>query len=270
MKLLLESKRMWLLSYVICTSIPMVLYCFSWDNLITKTIGIMFIEIQAIMFVFFLLILIFKWKAYCRTVATLIYLGLTIYEGINDNLVKWYIIIPVFLVTEVYMLWNLGGVVNCVIASSYRERLNSKVREGIDLYDLYSKDLEKYNERNELGFFTKVKKKREPIWEILDFNYTALQMFYFEYAFVGINELVLYIKERKLNEINRKLYDKNNALHSNLSIHEEKDSINKIVNKAKLGGLEDLNFDYAGAKENLEIMRKKNIKKEKHILRRRL
>lgn len=117
MGLLLESKRMWLLSYFFSTIILGILYCDAWVYPIARTIGIMLFEIQIIMFVFFWLILSLKLNGYCRIIASIVYLGITIYEGVNGKLVKWYIIVPTFLVTEIYMLWNLGGVVNCAIAS---------------------------------------------------------------------------------------------------------------------------------------------------------
>lgn len=188
MGLLLESKRMWLLSYMICVAFSVALYCFLWDYPIARTVGIMFFTIQSIMFVFFWLIIFFRWKSYCRTVVTIIYLGMTIYEGVNGYLVKWYIIIPIFLITVIYMLWNLGGVVNCAIASPYRDRINEKVRVGRYSYDSYAGDIDGYNIRNGLGFFTKIRKRKEPNWKRLSFNYSALEMFYLEDALVGIDE----------------------------------------------------------------------------------
>lgn len=272
MGLLLESKRMWLLSYLISTTIPVALYYFLWDYPVARTVGIMFFTIQAIMFVFFLLILIFRWKAYCRMVVTVIYLGMTIYEGVNGYLVKWYIIIPIFLVTVIYMLWNLGGVVNCAIAGPFRDRLNEKVRSGRDSYGSYAEDVEGYNIRNGLGFFTKVRKKREPNWKKLGFNYSALEMFYFEDALVGIDSSQWERKEKKLNKINNKLNDKNDVLYdvlkNNKRIHDEKDSLDRIRVKAKSAGLDTSGYDVLRGK--LEIVRKKNVKKEKGILRKRL
>ena len=268
MGLLFESKRMWLLSYVICTLIPGALYYCLWDYPIAKTIGIMFIEVQIIMFVFFWLILIFKWKVCCRTIASLIYLGITIYEGVNGNLVKWYIIVPIFLVTEIYMLWNLGGVVNCAIASLYRDRLNGKVNVGRYSYGSYADDLNEYNRRNGLGFFTKVRKKKEPNWKKLGFNYTALEMFYFKDALVGIDSSQWDRKEIKLNKINSRLDDKLGALDSNRSIHEEKSTIDRIRVKAKSAGLDTLGYD--ASSEKLESVKNKNVKNGKGILRKRL
>lgn len=268
MGLLFESKRMWLLSYVICTLIPGALYYWLWDYPIAKTIGIMFIELQIIMFVFFLLILIFKWKVYCRAIASLVYLGITIYEGVMGNLIKWYIIIPVFLVTEVYMIWNLGGVVNCAIASPYRSRLNAKINVGQDSYGSYAGDLDEYNQRNSLGFFSKVRKNREPNWEKLRFNYTALEMFYFENAFIGIDSSQLDNKENKLDKINSKLSNKIDVLDSNRSLFEEKNTIDKISLKAKTAGLDTSGYDES--REKLEAVRKKNVKTGNSILKKRL
>lgn len=268
MKLLVESKKIWILSYIICTIIPGILYCLLWDYPNARTIGIMFIEVQVIMFVFFLFILIFNWKVCCRIVASLIYLGVTIYEGVNGNLVKWYIIIPVFLITEVYLLWNLGGIINCVIASPYRDRINEKVNVARSSYDSYANALESYNSRNNLGFFTKVRKKREPNWEKLGFNYSALDMFCFVDALIGINTSKLDKKEEDLNNINSNLEDKNSALYNNWSINEEKDVINRIGVKAKTTGLDSLNYN--ATSEKLDVVRKMNVIKEKKILRKKL
>ena len=62
MSLLNESKKAWLLSYVIFTIIPGTLYIFTWKNEIAKTIGIMLFEAQVIILIFFLFITIFKVK----------------------------------------------------------------------------------------------------------------------------------------------------------------------------------------------------------------
>lgn len=251
----------------VCLFLEYFIYCM-WENPIAKTIGFMFIEIQTIMFVFFWLIVFFKWKAFCRTIACLLYLGITIYEGVNGNLIKWYIIVPIFLVTEIYLLWNLGGVVNCAIASPYRDRLNYKVNAGRYSYGSYADELNGYNERNSLGFFSKVRKKREPNWENLEFNYTALEMFYFDNAILGIDSSEWDRKESKLDKINSRLSDKLGALDSNRSIHEEKSTIDIIRTKAKSAGLDASGYDESSRK--LESVRKKNVKNGKGILRKRL
>ncbi len=268
MELLSESKRKWLLYYVICTIIPSVLYYFFWDNPIVRTVVIMFIGIQAIIFVFFWLVLIFKWKAHCRMIVTLIYLGFTIYEGINGNLVKWYIIIPTFLFTEVYMLWNLGGVVNCIIASPHRNTLNSKISAGIVLYNKYSGGLDVYNENNGLGFFKKVRKKKAPDWKKLGFNYTALDMFQFDIAINGIDVLQFEIKEQKLDEIINDIDDKNDVIAGNSRIHDDKVRIDKIYEEAKSMGVDLSECGEIG--KDIEIINGKNIKAGKPILKRKL
>jgi len=268
MGLLFESKRFWLLSYVICLFIPGTLYYCFWGNSTAKTIGLMFVQVQIIMFIFFWLILVIKWKLFCRVVAALFYLGITIYEGVNGNLIKWYVIVPVFLVAEIYMLWNLGGVANCVVASGYRDRLGSKINAGRYTYGAYADDLNDYNERNGLNFFTKVRKKVEPNWKRLDFNYTALEMFYFENAITGIDFSKLDKKESKLDKINSRLNDKLCALDSNRNIGEEKSAIDRIMLKAKSAGLDISGYDASSVK--LESVRKKNVKNSKSILRKRL
>lgn len=267
-ELLFESKRRWLLSYIIGILISGVLYGRLWDYPIARTIGIMLIGNQIIMFVFFWVILIFSWKIGRRTIANLIYLGITIYEGVNGYLVKWYIIVPLFIVTEVYMLWNLGGVVNCIVASPYRDRINGKVDVGRYLYNSYIDDLDGYNEKNDLGFFSKVRKRREPNWKNLAFNYTALDMFCFKEALVEISSLQWDRKESELDKINSSLSDKLDALDSNQSIHEEKSALDRIRSKAKSVGLDTSKFD--ASSESLEVVRKKNVKSGKVILKRKL
>lgn len=268
MELLFESKRKWLLSYIIGILISGVLYGRLWDYPIARTIGIMLIGNQIIMFVFFWLILIFSWKISRRTIAFLIYLGITIYEGVNGYLIKWYIIVPLFIITEVYMLWNLGGVMNCIVASPYRDRLNGKVDVGRYSYDSYIGDLYEYNVRNGLDFFSKVRKRSEPNWEKMAFNYTALDMFCFKEALVGISSSQWDRKESEIDKINSCLSDKLDALDSNQSIHEEKSALDTIRSKAKSVGLDTSKFD--ASSESLEFVRKKNVKNGKVILRRKL
>lgn len=268
MRLLFESKRMWLLSYTICLMFAGIIYFCLWKNPIARTIGIMLIEIQAIIFVFFLFITILKWRILCRAIASLLYLGISIYEGVNGNLIKWYIIVPIFLVTEVYMIWNLGGVLNCIIASPYRDRLNNKVNAAQHSYGLYAHDLNDYNKRNGLGFFSKVRRKSEPNWRNLVFNYTALEMFDFDKAIWGIDSSELTIKEGRLDNINSRLSDKLGALDSNRSIHEEKSMLERIRGKAKCAELDVSGYDESSGK--LESLRKKNVRTGKGILKKRL
>lgn len=268
MELLFESKRMWLISYTICTVIPITLYYFLWEYPIARTIGVMCFVTQSIILVFFLLIVIFKWTLGCRTIAFILYLGITIYLGVTGMLVKWYIIIPIFLATDVYMLWNLGGVANCIIAGPYRKRLNEKINTGRGSYGSYAGDIGEYNDRNKLGFFTKVRKKREPKWNELGFDSGALQMFNFWDAVLGISSQQWDNKEKKLDRINSRLNDKNSALYNNRSIHEEKACLHRISGKAGEAGLDTTGYDKSG--RTLEKVRKKNVKKEKKVLRKRL
>lgn len=268
MSLLLESKRMWLLSYIICAIIPCILYKLVWDTEIGKTIGIFFTEIQLVIFIFFWLILIFKWKTGCRLVATIAYLGITTYEGVIGNLCKWYVIILMFLITEIYMLWNLGGVVNCVIANAYKSKLNSGVSLGKTSYDAYVDEVENYNSRNNLDSWRKVKIRKEPDWEMLGFNSSGVEMFYFENAILGINTLYWERSELELNKINTRLDEKHRALYNSKAMYEEKELLNQIISKDK-----EVGVNTSSKEEQVKILnavRRKNIKKEKNILRRRL
>ena len=82
---------------------------------------------SVLMLIFFLLVIIFKWSNWCRTILMLFYLGGTIYLGINHYITKWYIIVLLSLVLAFYMLWNIGGIKNCIIANKYKLRKRSIV-----------------------------------------------------------------------------------------------------------------------------------------------
>lgn len=100
MGLLNESKRMWLLSYIFFAGIIGILYYYQWYSSIGKTVGYILATMQLIMLVEFLLIILFKWTSGCRIIASIVFLSLIIYEGVNDYLTKRYIIIPIFIITE--------------------------------------------------------------------------------------------------------------------------------------------------------------------------
>jgi hypothetical protein len=97
MVLLNESKRMWLLPYAICFAVFVILYSFVWDNTIGRTCGIMLIEAQILIVIFGALIVMLKLKYSSRIIPIILYLGITIYEGVNGNIKKWYVLFPFFL-----------------------------------------------------------------------------------------------------------------------------------------------------------------------------
>ncbi len=138
MVLLNESKRIWLLSYILVTGIIGVLFYFQWNSAIGKTVVYMMAIMQLIILVEFLLIILFEWTSGCRILASIVFFALIIYNRGNDYLTNWYIIIPIFIIAEFYMLWNLGGVENCIIANRYKEVLDKFVSDGISSYGQYS------------------------------------------------------------------------------------------------------------------------------------
>jgi hypothetical protein len=268
MDLLLESKRMWLFSYLIFVVILASLYFVSWENYIGKTCAIMLLDMLIIVLVFFIIIIFFKYNTYIRLVATCLYLGITIYEGINSYICKWYIIIPVFLITELYMLWNLGGVINCIIASGYKRKLEMDISYGIESYISYADEVDQFNKRNNLGFWSKVRVKREPRWQDLEFDTSGIEMFYIENALCGVNSYIWNKKVKKINKINTRLKEKNNALESNQTLYSEKESLDRVISKNNTAGI--ITNGLENSVEKLDGAVKRNRKKSRRILKRRL
>lgn len=270
MILLKESKRMWLLPYIICFAVFGVLYYFAWDSTIGRTCGIMIIEVQIIIVFFCVLILLFKLKSFSRIFSAILYLGITIYEGVNGNIKKWYVIIPIFLIAELYMVWNLGGIINCVIASPYKIRLDNAVSKGMYSYDDYAGQVSNFNNRNNLNLWNKVKTKKEPNWQRLGFGMSGVELFGCEKSLFGIsNDIYRWNKnENNLNRINGRLDDKNNVLMSNQAIYKEKENVDRIGAKAKFMGVNIDDID--ASSENLGAKLKNSKTKAKKVLKRKL
>lgn len=268
MSLLLESKRAWLLSYSLVTLLTMGLYFGAADSLVCKIAWILVGEMQALMALFFLLILIFRWRTLCRTFLAISFLGITIYFGINHLISKWYVIIPLSLVLLFYMLWNIGGVVNCVVANKYKKKLDKAVLECKQSYNDYKGKVGEYNTRNELGFWTKIRTKREPNWGTLGFDSSALGMFALDKAIPGISTLEWENNLLKMREINARLSDKHDALDNNSSLLEEREIIGRIKhNSVKIGERTDI---FSNQEQTLDKKIKRNRKQERKILKRRL
>lgn len=268
MKLLWESKRAWLLPYIIMWLITGGLYYFKWDNATFRTIGLMIGVIQLIILIEFILIVLFKWMTACRMIGFLVFLGSTIYLGVNKYLSKWYVIIPVFLFLTIYFLWNLGGVKNCIMANAYKNVLDSRVKNGREMYDLYSAGVDVYNDTNNLTIFGKARTKKRPKWEKMEFSESGLEMFGLINAIFGIDTDRWQNNVEKLTRINSRLLDKNQAIVSNLNIREEKNSLERIVGKNN-----KMKVDNHGLDKQISVLekkRKKGLKKERKILKRRL
>ena len=224
-------------------------------------------EMQILMFGFFLLILLFRWRRWCRTILALFYVGGSIYLGVNHFIEKWYIIIPISILLLFYMLWNIGGVVNCVAANKFKLFLDKVVSETQGSYDDYKDGIEKYNVRNGLGFWSKVKTKREPKWKKYEFGATGLEMFALENALLGIRTKHWERRISKVSKISSNLGDKHSALRNNESLYEEKDMISRIREKNDSFGGSTGNFDEQRSAINFQI--DKSREREKKILKKR-
>lgn len=268
MDLLLSSKRAWLLSYAIFSFLAICLYFIALDSAGGKTTLILISEMQVLMLLFFFLIIIFKWKGWCRTILAILYLGGTIHLGVNHIISKWYVIVPISIILLVYMIWNIGGIVNCIVANRYKMELDRVLAESKQSYGDYKDKVGQYNIRNELGFWTKIHTKREPNWNRLGFNSSGLNMFSFEDALFGVNTLDWERRISKMSRINSGLSDKHSALDNNSSLFEEKELIGRIIEKSD--GI-DANTDIFTKQDkilNTEIASSR--KKERKILRRKL
>lgn len=268
MDLLLESKRAWLLSYGIVLGIIVCLYTFIGNNDIVKTICILLLEMELLIFISFFIIIIFEWKNGIRLVISIFYLGIMICNGINKLICKWYIILPVILIVELYMFWNIGGVINCIIASRHKAKLLEIISYGKNVYEEYRNKVKEYNQRNNLGFWIKVRIKKEPNWFDLGFNTTGLDMFSFGDALFGINTSQWVRKEERLNQIISNLYDKHDALDNNESLINEKNMIDRIKDKSKIIGATTYALDEQEKEVNMLINKSRKV--EKKLLKKRL
>ena len=268
MSLLGESKRAWLLSFLLFTGFFVCLYLKQWDNIYGKTIGKMIAGNLLIAAITFLLIIIFKMKNAGRMIAAAGYLGLIIYQGINGELYKWYVIVPTFIIMELYLLWNLGGVINCIVAEEFEDKIRDAIWEGQELYQQYSTGVDYYNEKNELGFFTKVRKKFPPDWAQFEFHPDGIKMFGFSNALFGIETIALEQRLDKMKKINANLESKQKAIDGNKGLHEEMDMLCEVASKKEKNG-EPIDR-YEKGYEKLQREKKEKMKKEKKILKRRL
>lgn len=163
MDLLFESKRAWLLPYCIFCCLAIAISQFWYDKDWLRTICLMMGTMLSGMVFCFILMVLFRWITWVRRILVVMYIGATVYGWINNYIKRWYVIIPSFLIMSFFMMWNLGGVKNCIIASAYRAKLNNLISRVNSEYDKYSSGVDRYNARNGLGFFNKVRKKEKLI-----------------------------------------------------------------------------------------------------------
>ena len=268
MDLLLSSKRTWLLSYALFW-VFMLLVHYSMGNWeIGETIIVLTLVMQILMWLFFVLIIVFRWKTWCRSILTVMYLCEIIYLWCNHVIDRWYIIIPMSAILLVYMLWNIGGVVNCVVASKYKRVLDDFASINKQFYEEYRDKIEKYNTRNNLGFWTRVHTSKEPNWEKMIFDSSGLKMFYIEEAIFGIDITEWEKNITRLDRMYTRLLDKNNTLDKNENLFDEKETIGRIKNKSKSIQLDTVKLEEQERMFDSKI--KRNRKNEKKILKRKL
>jgi len=268
LELLMSSKRAWLLSYFIFMIIAIILFILARDTVAGKTAFILIGEMQVLMMIFFLLIIIFKWEKMCRTILSIFFLAGATCLGMNHVISKWYLIISLIIVLMIYMMWNIGGVVNCIVANKYKIQMDCALNEGRQSYGDYKEKVEEYNTRNKLGFWTKIRSKGEPNWKRLRFNSSGMDMFCFEDALVGVSTAGWERSLSKMKRINSGLSDKHGALDNNASLFEEREMIGRIKNKIDNIGVSTENFDKQEKSLNNEIVISR--RKERKILRRKL
>lgn len=266
MGLLMSCKRVWLLPYILVTTMVFVLYFCGIKSIATKTIIILTVEMQSLMLVFFIFVLICKWKRQCRLILSVLYIVGAIYLSVNKIIGKWYVIVPISVVLLVYMLWNLGGIINCIVADKYKKQLCMALDNTQRYYYEYKEKVLEYNSRNQLSFWSKVPVQNEPNWYRLAFNSSGIEMFDIIKALVGVYTAGWEIKISELNRINESLKDKHGVLDGNNMLFKEKKAIERISNKSDEIKQKTETFS---AKE--EIVNKKilnNRKAERKILKR--
>ena len=264
MSLLNESKKVWLLSFVILTVISLVLYLFAWENDAAKTVGIMLFVAQAVIAISFLIIVIFKVKKhFFKVLALLVYLGIVIYMSCNGILHGIGAIISSFIVVGMYMIWNLGGVINCVIAEWYKKEINTAIANADETYDIYIQLVRKYDDI----FSEKVRMKtKEPKWNDYRLYVIGLDMFIFKDAITGKFDMWQTF-EKNLEEIVNILSVLNErisiATNHISALQNEKQELYRITEVS--GKMSKTNLSLRDIK-NIEKWNKKIIKKHKRLL----
>ena len=262
MDLLNETKKVWLLSYIIITGFVLMVYLFCFDSEAGKTIVCMLTLTQFIMLAEFLIIVWFKWIVGCRVIASVLFLTLVIYCGAKRHIQKWYIIIPAFILSYIYMMWNLGGIKNCIIASPYKAKLDNLVSECKLAYRQYSCGVDEFKVSNGTDALSWVYKKKEPDWDSYDID--GLGMFCVEVALIGMDRWYWDYKVAKIESLNKELDIKNQVLNSDISIKQEVEMLENI--KSKTDCIRNLNVDLNSQINKLKKIKKDNAKKARKIL----
>ena len=268
MDLLFESKRAWLLPYCIFCCLAIAISQFWYDKDWLRTICLMMGTMLSGMVFCFILMVLFRWITWVRRILVVMYIGATVYGWINNYIKRWYVIIPSFLIMSFFMMWNLGGVKNCIIASAYRAKLNNLISRVNSEYDKYSSGVDRYNARNGLGFFNKVRKKRKVNLAWYGFNSSGINMFALEDAVFGVSTSVWKTKVGKLNKKISRISDKNDAIFADETISDERRRFNDV--KKMNGEMGYYNPDYDKISVELDSQKKKGIKAQKKILKKRI
>lgn len=269
MEFLSTSKRAWLFSYLIGSAVSCGVFVFALNNEIGKTCFVLSIEMQIMMLITWLLIVILKWVKGCRCVLSILYLAGTIYLGVNQVIKKWYIILLIGIVVWLYMMWNIGGVVNCIIAGRYKKKIDKLLQATKENYIIYKEKLNQYNKRNDLKSWTQISLKKEPNWDLMRIKESGIDFFEVRMAILGISLFKLKWERdiSKLNQINSRLRDKQNAIDSNLLLHKEMEVVTRIERNERKIGIEG---NTKAIKEKLLSKIKESKKKIKKILRRKI
>lgn len=265
MDLLFESKRAWLLPYSIFCCLTIAIYQFWYDKDWLKTIGLMMGAMLIGMALFFILIVLFRWTTWIRRILIVLYIGATVYGWINNYIKWWYVIIPSFLIMCFFMVWNLGGVKN---SSPYRKKLKNLGSRVNSEYDNYSSGVDSYNSRNGFGFFTKVRKKRKVNLAWYGFNSSGINMFALEDALFGVSTSDWESKVGKLNKKIGRISDENDAIFADETISDECRRFNDI--KKTNREMEYYNPDHDKISAELDRQKKKGIKAQKKVLKKRI
>lgn len=268
MELLLESKRKWLFSFLFFGGIDTFLLLFQHDINWLKTISLMIGIMLILMVMFFLIIILFKRIYWVRFLLFVSYTIIIIYAWIMNYINYWYVIIPVYFIMSLFMIWNLGGVRNCIIAAPYQRKIYELVFKINKDYKSYSSLVDEYNNANGFSFFSKVRKKREPNLNKYGIDLSGLSMFKMEYAIYGIKTDLWERDIIKLNEKIGNIEDKIRVMNNDKIISNERNRLENLGEKSKQIGYD--NQEHKIIMEKLNMKKKKGIKLQKKVLKRRI
>ena len=204
-----------------------------------------------------------------RVLFELIFISFTIVLSCLGKISPWYISVIACILNSIYMMWIIGCVRNYDTAIKQINETQQKINEGKLSYNNYSNGLEEFNSANNLGFFSRVRKKREPNWQKYNIKYNMEDIFGFGSALLGIDSSEYNRKSDKLNKCNTNLSGKNNAIESDRTLRHEKNALEKYMERKQLL----LNQEDLQMKQNinkLNSIHKNNLKVAKKILRKKI